>query len=147
MGFASGTDLARHTLASVGIGAVQDEANEANLPGSVPLEGSTVAGSQNMTDGPDLTSVRAINSLDRVVYTYDEQIYERAGGDAARIGYSHADGLNVPPKSVVTADDNSITVAFDRQTEDGVLFWAKPAAAKNLRGIESWLHRHQHHRP
>jgi len=28
-------------------------------------------------------------------------------------------------------------VAFDRQTEDGVLFWAKSAAAKNLRGIES----------
>jgi hypothetical protein len=137
VGFASGTDLARYTLASVAIGAVQDEANEANLPGSVPLEGSTVAGSQNLTDGPDLTSVRAINSLDRVVYTYDEQIDEQAGGDAARFGYSTADGLNVPAKSVVTADDNSITVAFDRQTEDGVLFWAKSAAAKNLRGIES----------
>jgi len=34
VGFASGTDLSRYTLASVGIGAVQDEANEANLPGS-----------------------------------------------------------------------------------------------------------------
>jgi len=137
VGFASGTDLSRYTLASVGIGAVQDEANEANLPGSVPFEGSTVAGSENMTDGPDLTSVRAINSLDRVVYTYDEQIDERAGGDAARFGYYTADGLSVPAKSIVTAEDNSITVAFDRQTEDGVLFWAKSAAAKNLRGIES----------
>ena len=28
-------------------------------------------------------------------------------------------------------------MAFDRQTEDGVGFWAKAAAAKNLRGIES----------
>jgi hypothetical protein len=37
----------------------------------------------------------------------------------------------------VTADDNSVTVAFDRQTEDGVLFWAQQGAAKNLRGIES----------
>jgi len=137
VGFASGTDLSRYTLASVGIGAVQDEANEANLPGSVPFEGSTVAGSENMTDGPDLTSVRAINSLDRVVYTYDEQIDERAGGDASRFGYYTADGLSVPAKSIVTAEDNSITVAFDRQTEDGVLFWAKAAAAKNLRGIES----------
>jgi hypothetical protein len=137
VGFAPGTDLSRYTLASVDTGAVEDEANEANLPGSVPLDGSTVAGSQNMTDGPDLTSVRAINSLDRVVYTYDEQIDEQAGGDAARFGYSTADGLNVPAESVVTADDNSITVAFDRQTEDGVLFWAKSAAVKNLRGIES----------
>ncbi len=79
VGFAPGTDLSRYTLGSVNTGAVEDEANEANLPGSVPLEGSTVAGSQNMTDGPDLTSVRAINSLDRVVYTYDEQIDEQAG--------------------------------------------------------------------
>lgn len=137
VGFAPGTDLSRYTLASVNTGAVEDEANEANLPGSVPLEGSTVAGSQNMTDGPDLTSVRAINSLDRVVYTYDEQIDEEAGSDAARFGYATADGLNVPARSIITAEDNSITVAFDRQTEDGVLFWAKSAAAKNLRGIES----------
>ena len=137
VGFAPGTDLSRYTLASVNTGAVQDEANEANLPGSVPLEGSTVAGSQNMTDGPDLTSVRAINSLDRVVYTYDEQIDEQAGNDAARFGYSTADGLNVPARSIITAEENSITVAFDRQTEDGVLFWAKSAAAKNLRGIDS----------
>jgi hypothetical protein len=137
VGFAPGTDLSRYTLASVNTGAVEDEANEANLPGSVPLDGSTVAGSQNMTDGPDLTSVRAINSLDRVVYTYDEQIDEQAGSDAARFGYSTADGLNVPARSIITAEENSITVAFDRQTEDGVLFWAKSAAAKNLRGIES----------
>jgi hypothetical protein len=137
VGFAPGTDLSRYTLASVNTGAIEDEANEANLPGSVPLEGSTVAGSQNMTDGPDLISVRAINSLDRVVYTYDEQIDEKAGSDAARFGYSTADGLNVPAKSIITAEENSITVAFDRQTEDGVLFWAKSAAAKNLRGIES----------
>jgi hypothetical protein len=137
VGFAPGTDLSRYTLASVNTGAVQDEANEANLPGSVPLEGSTVAGSQNMTDGPDLTSVRAINSLDRVVYTYDEQIDEQAGSDAARFGYATADGLNVPARSIITAEENSITVAFDRQTEDGVLFWAKSAAAKNMRGIES----------
>ena len=137
VGFAPGTDLSRYTLASVNTGAIEDEANEANLPGSVPLEGSTVAGSQNMTDGPDLTSVRAINSLDRVVYTYDEQIDEQAGSDAARFGYSTADGLNVPARSIITAEENSITVAFDRQTEDGVLFWAKSAAAKNMRGIES----------
>jgi hypothetical protein len=137
VGYAPGTDLSRYTLASVDIGAVEDEAGEANLPGSVPLEGSTVAASQNLTDGPDLVSVRAINSLDRVVYTYDEQIDERAGGDAARFGYSTADGKTVPATSIITADDNSMTVAFDRQTEDGVLFWAKSAAAKNLRGIES----------
>jgi len=137
VGFAPNTDLSRYTLASVTTGAVQDEANEANLPGSVPLEGSTVAGAANMTDGPDLTSVRAINSLNRVVYTYDEQIDRHVGGDASRFGYYTADGLNVPAKSIVTAVDNEITVAFDRQTQDGVLFWAKSAAAKNLRGIES----------
>ncbi len=137
VGFAPGTDLSRYTLASVDTGAVQDEAGEANLPGSVPLQGSTVAGSQNLTDGPDLTSVRAIHSLERVVYTYDEQIDEREGVDATSFGYYTADGKSVPATSLVTADDNSITVAFDRQTEDGVLFWASQGAAQNLRGIES----------
>ena len=136
VGFAPGTDLSRYTLGSVNTGAVEDEAGEANLPGSIPLQGSTVAGSDNLTDGPDLVSVRAIHSLDRVVYTYDEQIDERAA-DASRFGYSTADGKTVPAKSLVTADDNSVTVAFDRQTEDGVLFWAKSGAAKNLRGISS----------
>lgn len=136
VGFAPGTDLSRYTLGSVDTGAVEDEAGEANLPGSVPLQGSTVAGTENLTDGPDLTSVRAIHSLERVVYDYDEQIDER-GGDASRFGYYTADGKSVPAVSLITADDNSITVAFDRQTEDGVLFWAKQGAAKNLRGIES----------
>jgi hypothetical protein len=137
VGFPSGTDLSRYTLASVDTGAVEDEAGEANLPGSVPLQGSTVAGSQNQTDGPDLVSVRAINSLERVVYSYDEQIDERDGVVATWFGYYTADGLTVPATSLVTADDNSVTVAFDRQTEDGVLFWAKAGAAKNLRDIES----------
>ncbi len=137
VGYAPGTDLSRYTLGSVETGAVQDEAGEANLPGSVPLEGSTVAGSQNLTDGPDLNSVRAIHSLERVVYTYDEQIDERNGSDASRFGYYTADGKTVPATSLITADDNSVTVAFDRQTEDGVLFWAQQGAAKNLRGIES----------
>jgi hypothetical protein len=136
VGFAFGTDLSRYTLGSIETGAVEDEAGEANLPGSVPLEGSTVAGSQNLTDGPDLVSVRAINSLERVVYTYDEQIDEGAG-DASRFGYYTADGMTVPATSFITADDNSITVGFDRQTEDGVLFWAQSGAAKNLRDIES----------
>ena len=137
VGFAPGTDLSRYTLGSVNTGAVEDEAGEANLPGSAPLQGSTVAGSENLTDGPDLTSVRAIHSLERVVYDYDEQIDERNGGDASLFGYYTADGKSVPATSLITADDNSVTVAFDRQTEDGVLFWAKQGAAKNLRGIES----------
>lgn len=137
VGFAPGTDLSRYTLGSVNTGAVQDEAGEANLPGSVPLDGSTVAGSQNLTDGPDLSSVRAVHSLERVVYTYDEQIDERNGVEAGRFGYYTADGKSVPATSLITADDNSVTVAFDRQTEDGVLFWASQGAAENLRGIES----------
>jgi hypothetical protein len=137
VGFAPGTDLTRYTLGSVNTGAVQDEAGEANLPGSVPLQGSTVAASQNLTDGPDLTSVRAIHSLERAVYTYDEQINERDGVVASSFGYYTADGKSVPASSLITADDNSVTVAFDRQTEDGVLFWARQGAAKNLRGIES----------
>jgi hypothetical protein len=137
VGFAPGTDLAGYTLASVDIGALNDEAGEANLPGTVPLEGSTAAGSQNLTAGPDLVSMRVINSLDRVVYTYDEQIDEHNGLDASKYGFYTADGMSVPAKSVVTADDNSVTVAFDRQTEDGVLFWAKQGAAKDLRGLES----------
>jgi hypothetical protein len=136
VGFAPGTDLTRYTLGSVDTGAVADEAGEANLPGSIPLEGSTAAGAQNVTDGPDLVSVRAINSLERVVFTYDEQIDERSG-EAAKFGYYTADGKSVPATSLVTADDNSITVGFDRQVEDGVLFWAKAAATRNLRGIES----------
>jgi hypothetical protein len=137
VGFAPGTDLSRYTLGSVNTGAVEDEAGEANLPGSIPLEGNTVAGTQNQTDGPDLTSVRAIHSLERVVYDYDEQINEQAGSDASRFGYYTADGKTVTGTSIVTADDNSVTVAFDRQTEDGVLFWAKSGAVKNLRDIAS----------
>jgi hypothetical protein len=136
VGFTSGTDLTRYTLGSVDTGAVEDEAGEANLPGSVPLEGSTVTGAQDLTDGPDLVSVRAINSLERVVFTYDEQINE-GGGNASQFGYYTADGKAVPATSLITADDNSITVAFNRQTEDGVLFWANAGAARNLRGIES----------
>jgi hypothetical protein len=136
VGYAPGTDLSRYTLASVDIGAVEDEAGEANLPGSVPLEGSTVAASQNLTDGPDLVSVRAINSLDRVVYTYDEQIDERAGGDAARFGYSTADGKAVSANMALASADEGAVKADDASRVASTL-GSRPIGSSSANGMSA----------
>jgi hypothetical protein len=134
--FPSGTDLSRYTMAQVDTGTVEDEAGEANLPGSVSLDGSRSGSSSDPTDGPDLESVRAIDSLERVEYRYDEQIDEGAG-DASKLGFYTEDGLLVRARSIVTAEDNILIAQFDRQTEDGELFFAEAGAVKNGKGIES----------
>jgi hypothetical protein len=134
VGFPHGTDLRGYRLASVALGSVIDEVGRGNEPGSVPLDGSSEASTGKLTAAPDLVSIRTIDALNRVVYSYDEQLDEKAGGDAAKFGYFTADGKAVPAKSIVTAVDNTITVAFDRRTDDGVLFYADEGAVKNLRG-------------
>ncbi|HEV3363425.1 MAG TPA: hypothetical protein VG795_04675 [Acidimicrobiia bacterium] len=140
--YAPGTDVARYTIASVETGAVEDEADQANLPGSAPLEGSSVGqGSATATEAPNLVTARPVNSLERVVYSYDEQIDGDNGQklDAAKFGWYTLDGKLVRGSSIVTVDDNMVTVQFDRQTEDAVRFIAEDGAAKNRKGIGSTL--------
>jgi hypothetical protein len=137
VGFAHNTDLRGYRLASVDTGAVEDESGKGNLPSSMPLDGSVGSSGTNLTAAPDLVSVRPINALNRVVYTYDEQLDEKTGGDASRFGYYAADGKMVAATSIVTTVDNTVTAQFDRQTEDGVLYYAKAGGAKDLRGLAS----------
>jgi hypothetical protein len=137
-----GTDVARYTIASVSTGAVEDEADQSNLPGSVPLEGSSVGqGPGTATEAPNLVTARAVNSLERVVYSYDEQVDGDGaeGLDAAKYGWYTLDGKLVRGSSIVTVDDNAVTVQFDRQTEDAVRFVAEDGAAKNRKGIGSTI--------
>lgn len=140
--YAPGTDVARYTIASVETGAVEDEADQSNLPGSVPLEGSSVGqGPATATEAPNLVTARPVNSLERVVYSYDEQIDGDNGRrlDAAKFGWYTLDGKLVRGTSIVTVDDNAVTVQFDRQTEDAVRFIAEDGAAENRKGIGSTL--------
>jgi hypothetical protein len=141
--YAPGTDVARYTIASVETGAVEDEADQSNLPGSVPLEGSSVGGqgSVTATEAPNLVTARPVNSLERVVYSYDEQIDGDNGQDldAAKFGWYTLDGKLVRGSSIVTVNDNAVTVQFDRQTEDAVRFIAENGAAKNRKGTSSTL--------
>ena len=141
--YAPGTDVARYTIASVDTGAVQDEADQSNLPGSVQLEGSSVGsqGSATATEAPNLVTARPVNSLERVVYSYDEQVDgdNGEGLDPARFGWYTLDGKLVRGSSIVTVNDNAVTVQFDRQTEDAVRFIADDGAAKNRKGIDSTL--------
>lgn len=137
-----GTDVARYTIASVATGGVEDEADQSNLPGSVPLEGSSVGqGPGTATEAPNLVTARAVNSLERVVYSYDEQVDGSGaeGLDAARFGWYTLDGKLVRGSSIVTVDDNAVTVQFDRQTEDAVRFIAEDGAARNRKGTASTI--------
>jgi hypothetical protein len=132
------TDVTRYTIASVQVGAVMDEAEEGNVPATVPLDGSTVAqGAQNSTDGPDLMSIRTLDTLERVQFNFDEQIDENGSANASKFGYYTLDGKKVPARSVITAEDNGVTVEFDRQTEEASLFYAESGAIRNSKGIES----------
>jgi hypothetical protein len=138
VGFPSMTDINRFSIASVQIGAVQDEAQEGNVPATVPLDGSDVAnGANNATDGPDLMSIRTLDTLERVQFNYDEQIDENGSANASKFGYYTLDGKKVPARSIITAEDNGVTVEFDRQTEEASLFYAESGAIRNSRGIES----------
>ncbi|HKY75420.1 MAG TPA: hypothetical protein VJS45_04725, partial [Acidimicrobiia bacterium] len=130
------------TIASVDTGAVEDEADQSNLPGSVALEGSSVGqGGATATEAPNLVTARPVNSLERVVYSYDEQVDGEGAEslDAGRFAWYTLDGKLVRGSSIVTVNDNMVTVQFDHQTEDAVRFIAEDGAAKNRKGMNSTL--------
>jgi hypothetical protein len=92
-GYPLGTDVARLTLASVDTGTVADEVGKANIPSSVALGGSAIAGTR-ATDAPELVSVRAIPSLEQIEYIFSQQIDRRTGSNPAELGYYTWTGRN-----------------------------------------------------
>lgn len=137
-GFAPGTDLARYSLATVAVNTVEDESGRGNLPSSATLGGSTLGSSPGaVTDDPDLVGAEAIPTLNRVVYTYDEQLDPNSTGDATRFGYYTSDGHMVPATAIVTTVDNTVIAQFGHHTEDGALLYAKGGAVRNRAGKQS----------
>lgn len=134
--YPAGTDVARFTLASVDTGVVVDNVNKTNVPSAAPLGGSTASGNV-VTDAPALVSVRAIPTLEQVEYTFNQQIDRKTGGNASSLGFYTLDGRAVTATSAVTAVDNKVTMAFNGQVEDAVLFFAKSGAVKSARGTDS----------
>lgn len=54
---------------------------------------------------------------------------------AANLGFYTADGRAITAQSIVTVVDNVVTVQFDRQVENGALFFAKAGAVNDARGV------------
>jgi hypothetical protein len=140
VGFAPGTDLVRYSLATATMRTVEDEAGRGNLPASVALGGSTLGSAPGrITDNPRLIGAQPVPTLDRVVYTYGEQLDPNSAGDPSRFGYYTLDGKRVAATAIVTLVDNTVTAQFDRQSEDGVLFYDTGGAVKDRAGKESPL--------
>lgn len=140
VGYAAGTDLSRFTIATVAPPGVRDEAGKGNLLGAVALEGSAAGSTAgDLTAAPDLVEARAVTTLDRIVYTFDEQLDEQAKGDASKLGFSTLDGTMVPATSIVATEGNTVTAQFSRPTAAAVAFYALPGAVKDRQGLESTL--------
>lgn len=133
--FPSGTDLSAYSIATVDSGAVEDEVGQGNVPTTVPLDGSDLAGGRSA--GPDLVSVTLNDTLDRVTYRFDENLDEDMSASASDFGFYTLDGHILTGDRVISIEDNAVIVAFDDQVEDGVRFFALGGAVEDRQGTES----------
>jgi hypothetical protein len=137
VGFPSGTDLRTYTLAVVDNGAVANRDGDSNVQGSVALKGSRNATAPGRTSGPDLIAVSADQTLNRITYRFDAQLDESDGINAAGFGFYTGDGVRHEGSSIVTVEDNRVTVQFDEagsQVEHAVSEFVSPEAVSDLKG-------------
>lgn len=135
--YAPGTDVDAFTVAITDSQAVQNESGRTNLPNTNELQGadSNVSG----TDAPRLTDRSHKNdTLDQVTYVFDRNIKEDGGGaDASKFGLYTRDGRAIEGQSIVTSNDDTVTVQFDSQVEDGVKQFANADAVTDTRGVKN----------
>jgi hypothetical protein len=135
--YAPGTDVEAFTVAVTDSGAVQNESGRTNPPNTSELQGgeAQVEGS----DTPRLEGVRENPTLDRVTYTFDRNLNESKGGsaDASKLGLYTLDGRAINGQSIVTTNDDTVTVQFDSQVGDGVRYFAESGAVTDTRGVEN----------
>jgi hypothetical protein len=134
--YPAGTDVAGFTMASVDTGTVTDEVGKANVPSSVALGGAAISDT-SPTDAPELVSVRTIPTLEQVEFSFSRQLDRKVAGNPGNFGFYTLEGRAITAKSMVTAVDRTVTMAYDRQVEDGVLYFAKAGAVKDARGLSS----------
>lgn len=137
VGFPQGTDLTRYTIATIATGAVANETGQQNVARTVALDGSTAQSLAGLVAGPELGSVATDSTLDRVSYTFDVELDPDQNADANTFGFYDAAGQATTATSVVTIDDETVTVQFDRRVENGVRFYAEPGAVTDRKGQTS----------
>ncbi|TDD83980.1 hypothetical protein E1202_24195 [Saccharopolyspora karakumensis] len=134
--YAPGTDVEAFTVAITDSQAVENESGRTNLPNTNELQGGE--GGVSGTDAPRLESARSNDTLDQVTYTFDRNL-KRDGGeaDASKFGLYTRDGRAIDGQSIVTSYDDTVTVQFDSQVEDGVRQFAKADAISDTRGVKN----------
>jgi hypothetical protein len=135
--YAPGTDVDAFTVAITDSQAVQNESGRTNLPNTNELQGGEAGVSG--TDAPRLTDRSHKNdTLDQVTYVFDRNLKEDGGGaDASKFGLYTRDGRAIDGQSIVTSNDDTVTVQFDSQVEDGVKQFAKADAVTDTRGVKN----------
>ncbi|MEV4647368.1 hypothetical protein [Saccharopolyspora sp. NPDC049357] len=134
--YAPGTDVEAFTVAITDSQAVENESGRTNLPNTVELQGGE--GGVSGTDAPRLESARSNDTLDQVTYTFDRNLKEDGGGaDASKFGLYTRDGRAIDGQSIVTSNDDTVTVQFDSQVGDGVRQFAKADAVSDTRGVKN----------
>jgi hypothetical protein len=137
-GFPSGTDLRSYTLAVVENGAVANRDGDSNVQASVRLAGSQTPTGPGRTAGPDLVAVSHDETLNRITYRFDEQIDGGAGLNPTGFGFYTQDGARHEGSSIVTSEDNWVTIQFDEaagaQVENALSEFVGAQAVEDLKG-------------
>lgn len=131
-GYQPGTNVKGFTLATVNAGAVQDESQKVNMPDSVPLSGNYDVSAA--TDGPQLVSVVANPTLEQIQFNFDRQV-NKIDANASDFGFYTMDGTAHDGTSVVTEDNNTVTVKFANDVEHAVAYFADSGSVDGARGI------------
>jgi hypothetical protein len=113
--FPADTDVRSFALAGAESGAVSTIEDEVNLLSTTALD----APANNSITGPELLSVRERQSLNWVIYEFDEQLDED-NASADRFGFYTEDGRYHDGDEVEAIDDGTVTIRFDESDGDRV---------------------------
>lgn len=134
-GFAAGTALRQYTVASVRSGAVIDRAGDGNPPASIALAGSTVTDLEGRTGAPDLVDVDVDTTLERIRFTFDEQLDDgEVDFVPSAFGFVTASGRVVRGATAVTLDSAFAVVEFDDEVDDAAWFFVQRDAVRDRQG-------------
>jgi hypothetical protein len=136
VGFEDGTDLEQYRIASVETDVVRDQSEEGNPPVTIALGGAK-DGTPGMATGPNLTSIKVNDTLDRVEYTFDRELDDDASPSAGDFGYRTLSGRSETGATLVDVDGDHVAVDFDSSVADAKRFYVTEGALSDKLGNPS----------
>jgi hypothetical protein len=142
-GFEAGTDVTAYTIGVVQNAVVANAGREENIQDAAVLGGSATGAMLGATSAADLVSVSREEVVDRVAFTFDEELDEDQQADASRFAFYSTDGEVHVAAEIVSIEGTTVEVGFGEagveELDDATRFAVLDGAVMDRQGQPSVL--------